>query len=59
MDFKHEIIGLKDQGDKNHVDENVSDHGNLQPLFLAIFRIAKYFGNARNGVFWLDFLQNP
>ena len=27
MDFKHEIIGLKDQGDKNHVDENVSNHG--------------------------------
>ena len=29
MDFKHEIIGLKDQGDKNHVDENVSNHGNI------------------------------
>ena len=27
MDFKHEIIGFKHQGDKNHVDENVSDHG--------------------------------
>ena len=27
MDFKHEIIGLKDQGDKNQVDENVSNHG--------------------------------
>ena len=27
MDFKHEINGLKDQGDKNHVDENVSNHG--------------------------------
>ena len=27
MDFKHEIIGLKDQGDKNHVDENVSVYG--------------------------------
>ena len=27
MDFKHEIIALKDTGDKNHVDENVSDHG--------------------------------
>ena len=27
MDFKHEIIGLKHQGDKNSVDENVSNHG--------------------------------
>ena len=25
--FKHEIKGLKDGGDKNHVDENVSEHG--------------------------------
>ena len=30
MDFKHEIIGLKDQGDKNHVDENVSVHGKFE-----------------------------
>ena len=29
MDFKHEIIGLKDQGDKNDVDENVSNYGKL------------------------------
>ena len=28
MASKHEIIGLKDQGDKNHVDENVSVYGN-------------------------------
>ena len=28
-------------------------------LFLATFRIAKYFGNAGNWVFWLEFLQNP
>ena len=27
IDFKHEIIALKDRGDKIHVDENVSDHG--------------------------------
>ena len=27
--FKHEINGLKDRGDKNHVDENVSEHGIL------------------------------
>ena len=27
MDFKHEIFGLKDQADKNHVDENVSYYG--------------------------------
>ena len=27
MASKHEIIGLKVQGDKKHVDENVSDHG--------------------------------
>ena len=27
MDFKNEIIGLKDHGDKTHVDENVSNHG--------------------------------
>ena len=29
MDFKHEIIALKYRGDKNYVDENVSDHGKL------------------------------
>ena len=28
-------------------------------FFLATFRIAKYFGNAGNWVFWLEFLQNP
>ena len=33
MDFKHEINGLKDQGDKNHVDENVSNHGSLKIYF--------------------------
>ena len=27
MYFKHEINGLKDRGDKNRVDENVSEHG--------------------------------
>ena len=27
MNFKHEIIGFKDRGDKNYVDENVSEHG--------------------------------
>ena len=27
MDFKHVIIALKEGGDKNHVDENVSVHG--------------------------------
>ena len=27
--------------------------------FLATFWIAKYFGNAGNWVFWLEFLQNP
>ena len=30
MDFKHEIIALKHRGDKNHVDENVSDYGTLK-----------------------------
>ena len=29
MAFKHEINSLKDRGDKNHVDENVSDHGTV------------------------------
>ena len=28
MAFKHKINGLKDIGDKNHLDENVSEHGN-------------------------------
>ena len=41
MDFKHEIIGLKDQGDKNHVDENVSVHGSsknhIGSFGLAVF----------------------
>ena len=27
MVFKHEIIGIKDGGDKNYVDENVSKYG--------------------------------
>ena len=30
IDFKHEINGLKDRGDKNHVDENLSNHGNYK-----------------------------
>ena len=30
MDFKHEIIASKPRGDKNHVDENVSEHGTVQ-----------------------------
>ena len=38
MDLKHEIIGLKDQGDKNHVDENVSNHGMNEPNKCAIIR---------------------
>ena len=25
--FKHEMNALKDKGDKNHVDKNVSEHG--------------------------------
>ena len=33
MAFKHEIIGLKDQGDKNHVDENVSNYGKQKSKF--------------------------
>ena len=33
MDFKHEIISLKDRDDKNDVDENVSDHGNSRQMF--------------------------
>ena len=33
MAFKHEIIGFKDRGDKNYVDENVSEHGNLRSYF--------------------------
>ena len=27
MDFEHEIYGFKDRGDKNCVEENVSEHG--------------------------------
>ena len=27
MDLKHEIIAVKHRGDKNDVDENVSEHG--------------------------------
>ena len=27
MDFKHEISGFKVRGDKNYVDENVSEYG--------------------------------
>ena len=38
MDFKHDINGLKDRGDKNDVDENVSDHGN----FLAMMHSFNY-----------------
>ena len=29
MDIKHEIIGFKVRGDKNYVDENVSEHGTV------------------------------
>ena len=32
MDFKHVIIAIKDRGDKNDVDENVSDHGTQYSL---------------------------
>ena len=27
MDFEHGIIGFKDRGDMNYVDENLSEHG--------------------------------
>ena len=27
--FKHEINCLKNRGDKNHADENLSEHGTL------------------------------
>ena len=37
MDLKHEIIGLKDQGDKNHVDENVSNYGKWPDLFRMVW----------------------
>ena len=40
MDFKHEIIGLKDQGDKNDVDENVSDHG----MYFYFTEISRWVG---------------
>ena len=29
MYFEHEINGFKDRGDKNYVDENLSEHGML------------------------------
>ena len=32
MDFEHRIIGFKDRGDKNYVDENVSEHGNCKAV---------------------------
>ena len=30
MDFKHGIIGFKDRGDKNYVDENLSNYGTFE-----------------------------
>ena len=30
MDFEHGIIGFKDRGEKNYVDENLSNYGTLQ-----------------------------
>ena len=35
MDFEHEIIGFKDRGDKNYVDENVSEHGNINFMYAS------------------------
>ena len=43
MDFKHEIIALKDRGGKNHVDENVSDHGKVVHEFYGKNRGRKNF----------------
>ena len=38
MDFEHGIIGFKDRGDKNYVDENLSNHGIFKfSLNLAVF----------------------
>ena len=36
MNFKHEIIGFKDRGDKNYVDENVSEHGTYAPTAYCV-----------------------
>ena len=33
MNFKHETIGFKDRGDKNYVDENVSEHGTQEFMY--------------------------
>ena len=37
MVFKHEIKDLKVRGDKNHVDENVSEHGILNVTLREIY----------------------
>ena len=38
MDFKHEIIAFKDRGDKNYVDENVSEHGSFNSINMETCR---------------------
>ena len=45
--WKHEIKGLKDRGDKNHVDENVSKHGTflLQSITYLIITMSTYSGS--------------
>ena len=49
--FKYEINALKDKGDKNHVDENVSEHGISQFERLVLYEGPDYINRGH-----IDFL---
>ena len=45
--FEHEINSLKVRGDKNHVDENVSEHGSVEWYVNNVNSVGMLYGCSR------------